>query len=133
MQESKKSNTGLIAGIIGGAVAITAIIVLVLVLTLGGGSKGIVGTWKIVSATERGEVATDAQLKAMGLEDFEITFESDGTCSAVRKGGEENTGDCKYEDGKLYTGKDDVSDYELDGDKLTINISEDAAIILKRK
>ena len=105
MQESKKSNTGLIAGIIGGAVAITAIIVIVLVLTL----------------------------KAMGLEDFEITFESDGTCSAVRKGGEENTGDCKYEDGKLYTGKDDVSDYELDGDKLTINISEDAAIILKRK
>jgi hypothetical protein len=132
MQESKKSNTGLIAGIIGGAVAVTAIIVLILVLALGGGSSSIVGTWKVVSAMEKGEVVSEAQMKAAGLDDFEITFESDGTCSAVRKG-EKNTGDCKYEDGKLYAGDDDVWKYKLDGGKLTIDISENASMVLEKK
>lgn len=132
MQENKKSNAGIIAGIIGGAVAITAIVVLILVLTLGGGSKGIVGTWKVVSATEKGQTITGEQLKTTGLDGYKMTFESDGTCSVI-KNGKEGASSCKYEDGKIYDDNEEAGAYELDGDKLTIIISEDASMTLERE
>ncbi|MBR5419402.1 lipocalin family protein [Candidatus Saccharibacteria bacterium] len=75
MQNTK--NKGLLAGIVGGAVAIVAIVAIILVLIITGAKADLVGTWKMKSMTEKGKEYNTSQLEVLGY-DGSITFREDG-------------------------------------------------------
>jgi hypothetical protein len=121
MPETKsKSNTGLIAGIIGGVVAVVAIIIVVVIIIANGGKNDFVGTWKLTKMTERGTVVEGDLLDALGAGGT-IEFRNDGT-GTVKMNGEADS-EFKYDkDKKTLTADGQTKEIKLDGKTITIEV-----------
>ena len=123
---------GLLYGLIGGGVALLALVVtLVLVLTLGGSGKTCVGTWEFEKATYQGmTISKNAEL---GLQ-MELVLSPDGTGTMDVDGDVggvtwvEEPGGCVITDGDYG----EALHFELKGNKL-VGGDDDGAMEFKRK
>ena len=110
---AKKPNTGLIAGIIGGAVAVIIIVI------VSGGKANLVGKWNFYSM-KQGDTEINAEdLKKMSGSDVDlgsIEFKNDGT--GVMISGSTKT-EFKYEGNKVTVDGESV-EVKVDGDMLTM-------------
>lgn len=124
MAEAKaKKNTGLIAGIVGGAVALIAIVVVVIIVIANSAKGGLVGTWKLTSASVGGFELSGELLEQAGMNGSEIEFKSDGTGVMRLKGQEDGDSSFKYDnDKKTLTADGQTVDIKVDGNKITIEM-----------
>ena len=123
---AKKSNTGLIIGIV---VAIVAVIAIVLVLSnLLGGSK-YDGKYKLTACASMGMEFTIEQMEAMSGESFDMTLEVKGSkCTLDAKAMGYDKASCKIKfDGDTVTliedGEELVGTYDADAKTITISAS----------
>lgn len=134
-----KKKTGLIIGLIAGAVVIIAGVVIALVLILN--RPKLEGTY-VLSDIESEEADSEstaaglALLKAFGA-NIEFEAKGDGKCEMkVSVMGQEQNSECTYTDKTITTvdedGKTETVDYSVDGDKLTMK-NEGASIIFEKK
>ena len=118
--KAKKSNKGLIAGIIAGAAVLVAAIVVILIIVLSGGKKiDIVGTWKLTSA-KQGDTDYTSLLEAFGGKPT-ITFNEDGTGEMEMSGSKTSF---KYDKDNLeMTQGDEKTKIDINDNKITITSS----------
>ena len=139
MPTSEKSNkTGLIAGIIGGAVAIIAIVIVIIVIAVnsnskpGDGDKGnnnannsqtttpeIEGTWTLSGMIENGKEFDKDYISQLGYSGT-MTFNADGTgTSDISEDAEDR--DFTYDkETKTITSNSGKNNYHFDGKKLVV-------------
>ena len=122
-----KKNTGLIAGIIAGAVAIVAIVVVVIVI-IANSAPSIVGKWSIVGAKEGDTEISLETIKSIGLENS-MEFKDDGTCSLTNN---EGTKSCTYDkEKKTINNEGEAGTYEIKDGKL--RVTTDGLVMIYEK
>ena len=126
-KEAKKSNTGLIAGIIGGVVAVIAIVVVIIVIIANGGSK-LSGKYNIYSMKEGDREVSAEMLKTFGMDGGYIEFK-DGGKGVMNLYGQEQ--EFTYEGNKI-TADGETKELKVDGDKVTLEPSDSTSITFKK-
>ena len=130
--QRKGMSRGLLYGLIGGGVALLALVVtLVLVLTLGGSGKTCVGTWEFEKATYQGmTISKNAEL---GLQ-MELVLSPDGTGTMDVDGDVGGVTWVEEPGGCVITDSDygEALHFELKGNKL-VGGDDDGAMEFKRK
>ncbi len=132
-EKENAKNTGMIAGIIGGAVALIAIIVVVIII-IANNSGNIVGKYTIDSMTEGGTTIDAEKIKEYyGDEEWSIEFKDDNKCVMKGIGGRSEV-ECTYDkDKKKITAEGDDTDFTVDGDKITIKMDSSTSMTFKKK
>lgn len=144
---TKKKNTGLIIGIICGAVVvIAAIIILIVVLT----SKGVKGKYVLSGMEDKSGKDYSALLSLLGGSKMYIDFKGDGKCemntgsgsfsydsdSGSESSQESKVVECKYTNDTIepVDGKEeDKVKYTVDGDKVTVTTENGEKMIFTKE
>ena len=133
MQENTetKKNTGLIAGIIGGAIAIIAIVIVIIVIAANSGAK-LVGSWKATKMIEGNTTYTTEELEKYNLK-AEITFNEDGT-GTLKTGTDKEEEKFTYDKDKKTIKSDGESyNYAIDGKELTVKLSSSMSFVFEKQ
>ena len=132
----KKSNTGLIAGIIGGAVVIVAAIVIVLVIVLG--NSGPSGKYTLTKMTDKDGKDYSGLLSLLGGgEAMSIEFKGDGKCVVTGFSSSEESGkaqDCTYTKDSIKAtedGEEKELKYKFEDGK--VSIEDDGSVMVFEK
>lgn len=121
MPEAKKSNKGLIIGILAGAVAIAAAVVVILIIVLTQGHFE-AGTYKLTKVVEKGTEITGDALSLIGGETT-MTLKEDGT-GTVKSGS--GTYDITWDkDKKTLTTEGTEYSVEVSGNSFTIKFNDE--------
>ena len=119
---AKKSNTGMIIGIVVAVVAVIAI-VLVAVSLLGGSEYD--GKYKLTTCTYMGQEFSISDMEAMMGESYDMTLTVKGSRCTLTSDGETGKGKISF-DGNTVTIEDDEEtlegEYDADAKTITINM-----------
>jgi hypothetical protein len=116
-EATKKSNAGLIAGLIGGIVAIIAIVAIIVVIVINN-KANVVGTWSLVGMKEGENEFSTEQLKEYNLTGT-IEFKEDGTV-IIKMHGEADK-KFSYDKDKQTIEDGEGGKYKIDGKKLIVD------------